>query len=276
MYYKFFCHYESRNVFFLDTVGRVVVIVGMAIASVFATINSADAQGKKDTGLFQLNDLPQNTLFRGPVNSSGVSGLQRDHQTIITNPQTGKRGVYGIQIGERGDHPCYIRVYREEILDWQEDFSLELDLCGNNGPTNRSLSVASFPDSPPNQQIYQTDRHAFVTGIEVCLNNTRTRLKGVRLFGKRVLGSGLLAPIDGTIPVAGGELIVSQSEVVSVIRNNCPGDGWSVPRFCPEGEVATAVVAHISPGNEPRDIVGLELRCRRANFGPVYEVLSAD
>lgn len=210
-----------------------------------------------------LQAIPPGARFVGPVEHAGVTGIQRNEVRVIVNASTPRRGIYGLKYGERRDHSCFIEVFREKLSEAGTDFSSALDLCGNNGPTTRSTRFVGFPDPVTPQAVNQPDQHAFVRGIEVCFNKNQTRIKGIKLFGTRVDPvTGELGPVSGSVvPVGVSSLPQSQSD--KHVRPNCDAARWQDPVFCSDGHVATSILAHVSPGSSPREIVGLELRCRR-------------
>ncbi len=220
-----------------------------------------------------------NWYLRGEPSSSGVSGVPSAPRNRFTlGGISAKRGIYGIMLGERHDHPCFVKVHRESVADTSTDFERHLDLCGDNGPTDRSLAWLGWTDGVGDIAGFDASR-LFVRGIEVCLNNEK--VKGLRLYSTNVLADGtleqppsepeLFSPVSyAGIRVGGGNATATVTpEIARLTRPHCHATGWSVPRFCGDGQIGVAIVAHAAPGSPPRDIRGLELLCRELRFGTV-------
>ena len=240
--------------------------------------------------------LTRPEIFLDPqVRSSGVSGQSSVTTVTVPDANTTKRGIYGFTLGERRDHPCFIRVHRESISDHRTDFSRATDRCGNKGPTKRSLAFVGWNDNQlqtwldaSGNAATSAARSYFVRGVEVCMN--KRRVKGLRVFSTKVHGDGRIATPsnDGFTPplnyagfVVGGAPTQAppsdplpnteppgaetfyEPESSGMRRPNCKVGDWKVPRFCAEGEVAVAARVHITNSGTPRDITGIELLCRK-------------
>ncbi|HEX7043184.1 MAG TPA: S8 family peptidase [Burkholderiales bacterium] len=146
-----------------------------------------------------------------------------------------------LRFGERGDRPCYISVEKADIVGNKIlKPHAQLDLCGDNGPTDRSLEYVP---------LLTTSHDTFVRGIAVCNSRTRnsTRVKGVKVYQTRIEADGSFSMI---------------SNPKTLERPNCDGN-WREPAMCPSGSVATKVVVHIRPDGNDDVFTGLSLRCKK-------------
>lgn len=189
---------------------------------------------------------------------TAVSGVQGSPFTV-GNANSSTNAVWGLTSNERSDEPCLTTVSTEDVMDSGKDGSAKKDLCGKKA-TSSDLSV-SYPDYGAN------GARAFVTGIRVCMNNDRTRVKGFGLRGKKIDDGGNLVDLtqDPSSPTPGGGGEHSYSTVTEPTdkRTNCDDKaGWMRWVECPAGQVATAVVAHYEGGDTPRSLTGVALQCR--------------
>jgi subtilisin family serine protease len=145
-----------------------------------------------------------------------------------------------LRLGERGDKPCHVQVEKADVVAHTiVKPHAELNLCGDKGPTNRSLEYV--PTMTPGHDT-------FVRGVSVCNSRTgnSTRLKGVKLFLTRIEDDGSFSMI---------------SNPITMDRTNCD-DNWKTPAMCPSGSVAAKLVVHIREDGNDEVVTGLALKCR--------------
>src|SRR5215475_1847078 len=164
--------------------------------------------------------------------------------------------IYGVRSLERRDNPCYISALIEDI-NYSADHSGDpKDLCGSD-PTSSEIKVqfgTNFAD------------RTFVSALRVCLNNDGTRIKGFQIRGRRIDANGGVSDLPARYPDSSDssgltpqvDLNAPQDE-----RANCDINGvWKRWVECPEGQIATAIVAHYEAGDTPRSVTGIGLKCR--------------
>lgn len=191
-----------------------------------------------------------------PTSVSGKTG--KDFVTAGGDSPT--HAMYGLSSRERSDEPCLVTVNKEHVNDPANDTTQWQNLCGPGGATSSEIK-AEFGDA----SVHGT--RAFVTGVRVCMNNDKSRVKGFRLRGKKIDNAGLLVALQGGVAgsgTAGGSEVTTH--VVTepyATRSNCDEkDGWMSWAECPADKVATAATLHFNAGAEPRSLVGIGLQCR--------------
>lgn len=206
------------------------------------------------------------TTLSGTVTTTAVSGFQGTPFTV-GDADSATHAVYGISSEERNDNPCFVAVKKENVNNSSAQTSPSKDLCGSNGPTSSELYV-DYGNSDA------TGEHTFVTGIKVCMNSAKTRVKGYKLRGAEVSDYGTLIELRSggsggcsevfqqgsqEYRLCGGGVITEPSAK----RSNCDDtDGWMSWVECPAGKVATAMELHFEAGNEPRSLTGIALKCK--------------
>ena len=226
--------------------------------------------------------------LRGEVRSSGISGSAGVALFRVGNARTRARGITAIEIDERGNHPCYIKVHRKSVRDPSEAFSIDLNRCGRKGPKGGGQPLAGWDIDLQLQDVgpltVGIDTSSFfVRGIEVCKNGDK--IKGLRLFSTKILPDGTLQDTGTVLP---SRIISPRSrdyegfypgenvfravtpEYATMARANCSATGWNMPRFCGANEIAVAVNVHRTAGSQtPFDFTGIELLCREVHSGPL-------
>lgn len=158
--------------------------------------------------------------------------------------------LQAIEMGERNDRPCYLKATfaRANVApDQSSPITREIDVCGSNGPTSRSLeSLGSYtPLTSPRG----------TTTLFVCMANSgRPRIKGVNMVLRDISFRD-----DGSAQ--------QSSDLMQFIytRANCPSDGigedWSASSQCEsiEGQYAVGLRVGIADGNS---ISALQLVCQ--------------
>jgi hypothetical protein len=151
------------------------------------------------------------------------------------------RAVRGIKWGEKGDKPCRIGLHRTHVnnLDYGEPYQIK---CGGSdiGYDGQPILTPTFGE--------------YVSGISVCLNRDRTRLKGVSIHTRRFDHKTDLVDAGGFANTLADALAYSTS------RSNC--DDFERFVDCPAAHLATAVDVHWDGDRDIQSIIGLALVCR--------------
>jgi hypothetical protein len=171
--------------------------------------------------------------------------------------------VFGLSNWEQSDEPCKVSVSTESLMNSAQDSTGSKSLCGGHTPGD--LIKVSFEDAGPGGS------RAFVTGVRVCMNNQKDKVKGIAIRGMKITDAGELAeldPVTVTSKAGGSEVRTLQPNVPTSIRPNCDEkDGWKQWADCPAGSLATAAVLHYGAGKEPRSLTGIALKCRALKKG---------
>lgn len=240
-----------------------IICCGLLEFSFYQGIQPAHAQNE---------DSPVSLV--GPTTETGVSGF-KGSVFVTGGANSTSHALYGISSQERSDKPCLVTTLKENINDSSKDTSPAKDLCGNKGATSSEIKV-NFSDSSAH------GKRTFVTGVQVCMNNKKTRVKGLRIRGNKISDSGILTslvsddcsvvfdPKKGPQPQEGDleyrlcNLITEPSD----IRTNCDEkNGWMKWAECPSNSLATAAALHFESGNKPRSLTGIALKCRHIKHG---------
>jgi hypothetical protein len=209
-------------------------------------------------------------FLNGEITETAPSGFRGTPYTV-GEPDSITHALYGISSKERSDNPCLVTVSSEDLNVASRDSTSKKDLCGSKGATSSELSV-QFSDANANGE------HVFITGVQVCMNNDKTRVKGLRIRGNQITSGGassldsggdcseVFDPKKGPTPqqgpfeyrLCGGKITEPKAE-----RTNCDSkDGWMKWAQCPAGSLATAATLHFEAGDTPRSLVGIALKCR--------------
>jgi hypothetical protein len=190
----------------------------------------------------------------GAVTSTDVSGFSGTPFTLGAAPGAGVQGLYGLSSVERGDQPCYITSFTEDVNNASTDSGAIKNLCGADATSSELL--VRFTDTG-------FAKRTFVRALRVCMNDGNDRVKGLQIRGRTIDSNGNAADLPARYPDT------SQSSGLSpLVDLNAPSDertncsAWKRWVECPDGQIATAVVAHFGPGSTPRSLTGLALRCR--------------
>jgi hypothetical protein len=208
------------------------------------------------------------TTLTGTPTTTTISGFSGTAFTVGDAEST-THAVFGLSSEERFDKPCFVKVKKEIITDPTTQTFPSKDLCGPNGSTSSEIQ-ADFSNTD------ETGESVFVTGIRVCMNSAKTRVKGFQLRGKEVSDHGTLIDLrpGGTDPRSCGAVITQGSVEFRLcgddvtlepmnLRPNCDqSNGWMSWVECSAGKVATALVLHYEGGNEPRSLTGIALKCK--------------
>lgn len=217
------------------------------------------------------------TLYAALVDqtsTSAFSGPSGGGRRSLSKPASDNQAITGITIGERSDDPCYMQLMYKDVETGASGSTRTFDECdGSEG----DIETRTLPDG------------AFVTGVRICLNDDRDKLKGIQLI------SDYAACIQGDEHVyleptgcssvfhAGGqeyrlcnteqpsylEVDCSPGQIRPYIeRTNCDGDrdgpdsDWESEVHCPAGKVATGMKLNLRDSGGDRIMYnGVALEC---------------
>jgi len=217
--------------------------------------------------------MPQYSLDANTVHLTNVSGFKGTSQRIGSAVAKGY-ALTSLRSRERSDQACYLEStsdqLREPLLhggqwpaygsqvfhNFQSDSA---DRCGGGTPSDE-VKVTAIPTQAYLVEHSHDVAQTLIRGMRICMNNDRTRLKGLELRGRSVGAdqSGKFRIID--VPL--------DPKQASGARANCGKDGWQPWVECSTGEVATGVVAHFEAGDSPRAVTGLALECAQVKQSP--------
>ncbi|MDQ3564479.1 MAG: hypothetical protein M3436_10170 [Pseudomonadota bacterium] len=202
------------------------------------------------------SDAPETT---GNTTETGVSGI-KGSVFVTGDADSTTHALYGISSKERSDEPCLVTALKEHINDSSKDTTPHADLCGPKGSTSSEIKAA-FGDS------HFQGKRVFLTGVQVCMNNDKTRVKGFKIRGKKITDDGELVDLERkerTPGQAGGSdqgLGIGTEQKDD--RWNCDQkEGWMDWAECPVNSLATAAVLHFQAGADPRSLTGIALKCQ--------------
>lgn len=186
----------------------------------------------------------------GAASFTVLSGRGNGQRTDLDRSPTQNDYVRGFTMAERSDDPCRFFALYHDVTSNAMQGSVGFDRC--NG-------------SSGNFQVERLNIDFRTTGLAVCLNNARDKIKGFALIGRFpacILNPTATAP-NGT-PCGGRG---PRSDAV-VERTNCPGSprgidsDWERIVECPAGEIVTGIqLNHIASNNGRRMINGARAIC---------------
>jgi hypothetical protein len=244
-------NHSKPSIILKGCVFQIAVLVGSLILS---------------TGLHAFT-YESNVTFGSVVETTPISGFKGTD--IVFPIPTSNHALYGLSTKERRDVPCQITFYTESTNDFKDTSSKSGNWCGAD-PGSTSLT-AEYSGSGIEQP------RLFVSGIRLCMNKKSRRLKGYQLAGKRISDGGLVQDIpvvSNTVTfLRGGGGAQKLPHVIGTPafpvarRSNCSEDDWMKWASCSRpNQVATGAVVHISAGQSPRSITGINLRCQIVNY----------
>lgn len=234
---------------------------GQLVATSFETIDRAAAE---------LSNKPYMTDFSG--NGPSERWIVKSYDT--------NQALYGMNWGEDTDDPCFVEAKFRNIATGETGTARTWDECDGHTPGN--LKYIALPED------------YFVTGVRVCLNDDRDKVKGVQLIGQHILcvlgAEGAYTSDDGASYYQGGgmEYVLhsdpetrftscEELERDSVTHghwgehDNCEGDkdgpdsDWESVERCDSGKVATGFHFGIEAGSGDRNMIeGISLECHLA------------
>jgi hypothetical protein len=186
----------------------------------------------------------------GSENSSwsGFSSAQK--ATLSRSPSTNDY-VHGFTMEERSDEPCKLAALFNDVDDPDDlEGSETWDRC--DGSSGNFMSE-HMPDD------YRT------TGVAVCLNSSRDRMKGFALIGR--YPECILDP-NGTTPDGDACNGAGPRHEADEERDHCPGSkngvdsDWEDEAECPDGYVVTGIeINHRAGGGDRRMMTGVRAIC---------------
>lgn len=221
----------------------------------------------------QPHDTTVQHLLDHPV-STATSGKAPANKTL-TKAASANGAIYAVTIGEDSDDPCYMEIKYRDVASQETQASLKFSECAGHKVGDHL--TASLPSG------------AFVTGVRICLNSARNKLKGIQLIGGYddcVLGAKSISGVPNScsnvhnfsgieyrmcdpdnppfITVSCGQSITSFVE-----RPNCqgskhdePDSDWEEVRSCPAKMVATGMKLRTIDGSGNRKMInGVALVC---------------
>jgi hypothetical protein len=96
------------------------------------------------------------------------------------------------------------------------------------------------------------------------MNNDGTRIKGLQIRGRKIDADGDVSDLPPLYPDSS-----TSSGLDALVDLNAPRDwrpncdhngGWRRWAECPQGQIATAIVAHYGAGDTPRSVTGIALK----------------
>jgi hypothetical protein len=158
---------------------------------------------------------------------TGISGMNGGYADEYLTPSS--FGFYGIIGLEKSDDAVEFNIKTNSLTD-------------TGDPTYGSWGVIKLDDgNPDSKKDADLGSDQYVTAVQVCVTNDK--IKGVRIWGARLLEDGSLQPI---------------SQPGEYKRTNCKGN-WKTKVSCPSGKIATGVRAYSVEVH--KGYGGLALRC---------------
>jgi hypothetical protein len=191
------------------------------------------------------------------VTPSEISGFSGTSFTLGSPKST--HGLNGLWSVERNDKPCYVASMTEDINNSSDDSGAHKDLCGAKATS--SEIKAQFGD-------IKFANRTFIRAVRVCMNKDNDRVKGFQVRGREIDSNGNVSNLPARYPDSSGSSGVDALVDLNapyVQRSNC--DGWKKWAECPEGQIATALIAHFGPGSNPRSLIGIALQCQGVRKG---------
>ncbi len=164
---------------------------------------------------------------------------------------SGAWGLTGFKLGEVGDRPCDF-----DIWSWPLERTRATN--GNRYAGANKCRGGNTVSNAGSIRRVALETGAFVTGVQLCLNRNRTRVKGIRVVGREldwsergITHSGLWtgAPVQNSFK-----------------RTNCKHwTDWSRCSGADSGsEIAVGVIAHFNEvaSNRSASLGGIQLICK--------------
>lgn len=187
--------------------------------------------GDESVGAISGNAGSNSAFLRAPEGNSDPSrGLLPSNRYRISS----------LGFSEQSDRPCNV-IMRDAVV--------------NKGNENQWFTCKGPP--PGDWEWVGNEDGFWFSGVQVCLNKTQDRVKGVRLFTSKFdQDSGVLE---------------RKNKVVSFKRANCDDkDGWADDQKCPVGSILTGLKIFYRTGQGVGDtsdvMTGLAPVCRPANI----------
>jgi len=228
---------------------------------------------------FWTQQTPPQLIFSDAVlvETSGVSpysGRTTGRKIPMSRPASDNDAMTGVTIGERSDDPCYLRLLYKDVLTGATGSTRTFDECDGDEGDVESVSLPS---------------NGLVTGVRICLNSDRDKLKGIELignYGACLQGAEHVylepAPCSSVFNAGGSEYRLCDTDQPNFIEVDCRPDGlsayiertncdgsnngpdsdWESEAHCPAGMVATGVTLNVEDGGGDREMYnGIQLQC---------------
>ena len=194
-----------------DSSPKKALTFSLALAAVIVTIAGSAWASKK----YILGSAEHRTQVSGK--QGGTYG--------VANPSGPYQGLYELSAWEHVNRPCRLQVRSRHLNTY----------AGKNATWGSSMCDAT------KKTLTFANEDTYIGGIQVCLNGAGKRIKGIRIFGRK------LNRATGQLAAAGKK---------EFERPNC--NTWSPKRSCPAGQIATALAVYSGDGGA----TGLKLVCK--------------
>jgi hypothetical protein len=237
---------------------------------------------------------------RGSVQTLGISGTTGDHMETILAPGNG--WIYGLEIGEKADQPCYLGIWAVEGAVPAPGFPTAFDRCAGS-VTETSVKTVGFAYAStqsawnavqqfgpgiaiglPGYSEIQLVRALFAAsnanpplpfvggepvaldGLGICQRNGNDELKGLRVHGSMLdlSGASVVAnPIVTTQPTVAGGVTIPPGARRNEQAQRPNCNSWQTIRTCPSGKVLVGLDVHYKFPN-----IGNQERARITGLAP--------
>ncbi len=199
--------------------------------------------------------------FHGDAEAKRISGVRNSDRVVtIGQPESDDEfALNKVTWGERSDEPCWFQVRNTDMTrhptasDTRYD---EVNRCEQSGPTERSKRSVGYSGFP-NDYTVATQQPVYITGLRVCMNNGRTRIKGIQVEGKQPNpnfdSATILVDLDAI------EGVVNSPRRA---QSNCNGN-WGRWSRCGRNQVVVGLDIHFEGGLRPRSATGIAAQCRK-------------
>ena len=167
-------------------------------------------------------------ILTGSATLTQYSGKSPGFWEALTPGSGDYQAAYEITMWEHQNEPCRVKVRTRHVNTYSGRSAEWKDCYGSaSGSAAKTISF--------------TQEDTYINGVQVCHNNAGTRIKGVKIFGKKLNRN------TGALSDAGSKKFE---------RPNCKN--WKPVRYCPAGKVADGIrVTTVG-----RDASGIALSCR--------------
>lgn len=198
--------------------------------------------------------------YRGDAESGKVSGVRNSDRVVTIGPVDAQDefALQEVSWGERSDEPCWFEVRTTDLTSTTSSTDTPnnaVSRCGQFGPTERSKRSVMYGGGRYDYTA-ATTQPVYITGLRVCMNKRRTRIKGIQIEGKQP------NPDYESLTI-----LTELDEIDGVINRprkwqaNC-SDHWGRWSRCGRNQVAVALDIHFEGGLQPRSATGIAVQCR--------------
>jgi len=206
---------------------------------------------------------------------TAYSGRSSGGTSILSRAASENDAITGVSIAEQSDDPCWMQLAYKDVETGVDGATRTYDHCDGANPGD--LAVLSLPSG------------SFVTGVRVCLNSDRDKLKGIQIIGNYAAcmkGAEHVyldpAACSEVFHAGGMEYRLCDTDQPAFIevdctpdgfsrsieRTNCDGENqgpdedWESEVHCPAGMVATGLHLNTTNGGGARRMYnGVALEC---------------